>query len=170
MKVILETERLVLREFDISDAQSMYELNLDPEVIKYTGDPPFKSLDEAKTFLENYQDYQKNGFGRWAMITKEENEFIGWCGLKLNEETYIDLGFRIFRKHWGKGYATEAARACINYGFNQLGFKQIIGRVVAENVASIKVLEKIGMQYWKNDMCNGFENARYYQISLQNKE
>ena len=165
MKVIIETERLQLREFSPDDAQSMFDLNADPEVIKYTGDQPFESIDQAKTFLENYKDYKKNGFGRWAIITKSDHEFIGWCGLKLNEEKLIDLGFRVFRKHWNKGYATEAAKFCLNYGFETLGFDQIIGRVVAENTASIKVLEKLGMRYWKSDTCHGFENARYYCIS-----
>jgi Acetyltransferases, including N-acetylases of ribosomal proteins len=164
MKVVLETERLRLREFTPKDAQSMFDLNADPEVIKYTGDLPFESVEQAKAFLQNYNDYQENGFGRWAMITKTENEFIGWCGLKLNEEELIDLGFRVFRKHWNKGYASEAAKACIQYGFETLGFDQIIGRVLSENAASIKVLEKLGMQYWKSGTCHGFENARYYRI------
>lgn len=164
MKVVLETERLFLREFILEDAQSMFDLNSDPEVIKYTGDPPFESVEQAKAFIQNYCDYKKNGFGRWAMISKAENEFIGWCGLKLNEEKFIDLGFRVFRKHWNKGYASEAAKACLAYGFQTLGFDEIIGRVLSENKASIKVLEKLGMQYWKNDTCHGFENARYYRI------
>ncbi len=164
MKVVLETERLQLRELTPEDAQSMFDLNSDPEVIKYTGDPPFESVEQTKVFLQNYDDYKKNGFGRWAMISKAENEFIGWCGLKLNEEKLIDLGFRVFRKHWNKGYASEAAKACIHYGFETLGFDQITGRVLSENTASIKVLEKLGMQYWKSGTCHGFENARYYRI------
>ncbi|NOU60947.1 GNAT family N-acetyltransferase [Marinifilum caeruleilacunae] len=170
MKIIIETERLQLREFVPDDAQSMFDLNADPEVIRYTGDPPFESVNQARTFLENYADYEKNGYGRWAMIAKENQEFIGWCGLKLIEEGLIDLGFRVFRTHWNKGYASEAAKACIDYGFNKLGFDEIIGRVVAENTASVKVLEKMGMQYWKNDICHGFENARYYRISKESNQ
>ena len=165
MKIILETERLILREFKLSDARALFKLNSDPEVVKYTGDKAFKSIDEAKQFLSNYTDYQINGYGRWAMITKLDHEFIGWCGLKLNEESQIDLGFRIFRNHWNKGFASEAAKACLDYGFNHYGFKKIIGRVVSDNIASIKVLEKLGMKFWKNDTCHGFENARYYQIT-----
>ena len=69
MKTILETNRLLLREFNISDAESFYELNLNPNVIKYTGNSAFKDIDEAKAFLENYSDYQRNGFGRWAVMT-----------------------------------------------------------------------------------------------------
>jgi len=165
MKIILETDRLTLREFILSDAKAMFELNADPEVVKYTGDAPFRSEKEAESFLINYTDYQINGYGRWAMVTKSDKEFIGWCGLKLNEESQIDLGFRIFRKYWNKGFASEAAKACLDYGFNHLGFEKIIGRVVNANIASIKVLEKLGMKFWKNDTCHGFENARYYQIT-----
>lgn len=165
MKIILETSRLIVREFTLSDAQMMYDLNSDPEVVKYTGDLPFESVEEAKVFLENYKEYELNGFGRWAIITKSDKECIGWCGLKREKEHGVDLGFRIFRKHWNKGYASEAARACLNYGFNQLQLSEIIGRVVSENAASVKVLEKLGMKYWKNDTCHGFENARYYKIT-----
>jgi RimJ/RimL family protein N-acetyltransferase len=167
MKIILETSRLLLREFQLSDAEKMYELNSDPEVIKYTGDPPFKSVEETRDFLSKYKDYQHNGYGRWIMIIKETNETIGWCGLKLNEEKFVDLGFRLFRKHWNKGYASEAAKACLAYGFKTLNMDFIIGRVVSENTASVKVLEKLGMKYWKNETCHGFEDARYYKITKE---
>ena len=93
MKIILETNRLILREFDIQDAKNMYELNLDTEVIQYTGDKAFNSIEDAESFLENYNDYQINGFGRWTVLLKSNKEFIGWCGLKLNEERFVDIGF-----------------------------------------------------------------------------
>ena len=118
MKRILDTERLILREFDSSDTEKMYRLNSDPEVLLYSGDSPFASIEKAKEFLENYSDYKKNGYGRWAVILKSSDEFIGWCGLKYNEEKCVDIGFRYFRKIWNKGYATEAARATLDYGFN----------------------------------------------------
>ena len=103
-KMILETERFILREFELADAKFMYELNNDPEVIKYTGDPPFSDLKDATNFLENYTEYQNHGFGRWACILKVSGEFTGWCGLKMHaEEDYIDLGFRFFRKFLGQG-------------------------------------------------------------------
>ncbi len=165
MKYILETDRLLLREFDISDAQSMFDLNSDPDVIRYTGDPAFVSINEARIFLANYSDYKRNGYGRWAVILKETNEFIGWCGLKLNEESFVDIGFRFFKKHWGKGYASEAAKATLAYGFQNLNIDEILGRAVVDNLASIRVLEKLNMSYLKQDTCHGFENAIYYKIS-----
>ena len=112
-------------------------------------------------------EYEKNGFGRWAVIKKASESFIGWCGLKLNEQNLIDIGFRFFRREWNKGYATEAAKACLEYGFKELNLKEIIGRVAQENNGSIKVLEKLSMEYWKNDSCKGIENSLYYKISKE---
>lgn len=167
MNIKFETDRLILREFHSSDAIHFFNLNQDPDVIKYTGDFPFKSIMDAKKFLERYPDYLFHGFGRWAVILKSTGEFIGWCGLKSNEEGLVDLGFRFFRNHWNKGFATEAARATLHYGFNTLGLTQIIGRSAVENKASIRVLEKINMQFWKNGACDGIQKAVYYRIHKQ---
>lgn len=167
MKTILETDRLLLREFEITDTQNFYELNLNPNVIKYTGNSAFKDLDEAKTFLENYSDYQKNGFGRWAVINKSTQEFLGWCGLKYDEKLdEIDIGFRFFEHFWNKGYATESAKACVDYGFEKFNLKIIIGRAMKENFNSVKVLEKIGLQYEKDFDFDGQEGVIY---SIKNK-
>ncbi|MCW3167145.1 GNAT family N-acetyltransferase [Chryseobacterium sp. 09-1422] len=167
MKDVIETERLYLREFDISDAESFFELNLNPNVIKYTGNSAFKDIDEAKVFLENYSDYQRNGFGRWAVINKSTQEFLGWCGLKYSEELdETDIGFRFFEHFWNQGFVTESAKVCIDYGFNELNIKTIIGRAMKENIASIKVLEKIGLQYERDFDFDGHDGAVY---SVKNK-
>ncbi len=148
MKPILQTPRLLLRELNIKDAQNFYELNRNPNVIKFTGDLPFDSVSAAEKFLKNYKDYEKNGFGRWAVIEKESGEFLGWCGLKFDgKET--DIGFRFFEEHWNKGFATESAKACLEYGFEELGLAEIIGRAMKENLGSVKVLEKIGLKFIK---------------------
>ncbi|WP_027382654.1 GNAT family N-acetyltransferase [Epilithonimonas caeni] len=148
MKEILITERLILRELNTNDAENFYRLNLNPNVIKYTGNSAFKDINEAKDFLENYQDYKLNGFGRWAVIEKSNNEFLGWCGLKYDKHlNETDIGFRFFEEHWNKGFATESAKACLDYGFKNLNLKSIIGRAMSENLASIKVLEKIGLKF-----------------------
>lgn len=121
MKTILETDRLLLREFNIGDAEGFYELNLNPNVIKYTGNSAFKDIDEARTFLKDYSDYQQNGFGRWAVIQKSTQEFLGWSGLKYTEKLdETDIGFRLFEHFWNQGFATESAKACIKYGFEKL--------------------------------------------------
>ena len=144
----LFTQRLELREFSIEDAKHLYQLNLNPDVIRYTGDASFSNISEATAFLKNYDDYCRNGYGRWAMVEQQTGEFLGWCGLKRHTDTNeTDLGFRLFVKYWNNGFATEAAKACIDYGFNTLRLNSIIGRAMADNAASIRVLEKIGMRF-----------------------
>jgi [ribosomal protein S5]-alanine N-acetyltransferase len=167
---ILETNRLILRQFELTDAQAMFDLNVDEEVIKYTGDVAFESIEKAKEFLKSYSHYQQYGYGRWAVILKANGDFAGWCGLKYAPgKDEVDLGFRFFRKHWNNGYATEAAKACIDYGFNKLSLAKIVGRVMNSNLASIRVLEKTGMKLEKeiDPIATGFygEPARLYAIS-----
>lgn len=148
MNMILETERLVFRNFTIDDAPLVYELNLDPEVIRYTGDP-IRDLDHAREVLEQtiLPQYALYNHGRWAVLVKPDLEFIGWCGLKARpERDEIDLGYRFMQKAWGKGFATEAAFASLNYGFEKLGIPRIVGRAMPQNIASLRVLEKCGMQ------------------------
>ena len=163
--MIAETERLILRELTFHDARHFYELNNDPEVMRFTGDDPFQSEDEAEQFLKNYSHYSEHGFGRWAVIRKKDNQFLGWCGLKMHPENYVDVGFRFFRKFWGEGYATEAATKSLDLGFTRFGLEEIIGRTSKDNDGSIKVLEKIGMRYFKNGECEGIQDAMYYRIA-----
>ncbi len=162
MKQILETSRLILRELNSNDAKDFYDLNSNPNVIKYTGNSAFKDVEEARKFLENYTDYRLNGYGRWAVIDKTKHKFIGWCGLKFGEmEDETDIGFRFFEEEWNKGYATESALACVKYGFENLKLKRIIGRAMKENSGSIKILEKIGLKYEKDTELDGKEAVIY---------
>ncbi len=153
MNFILETERLTLREFELSDAHEMFMLNSDYDVIKYTGDKHFKNVEEAEDLIRKYDQYRKYKLGRWTVLLKETKEYLGWCGLKyLEDESAVDIGFRFHKKHWGRGYATEAAAPCLKYGFENLRLKKIIGRALKANTASIHVLEKIGMKYERDEM------------------
>lgn len=165
---IHETTRLILREMTPEDAQGAYDLNSDPEVIQYTGDKSFETVEEARIFLTNYDHYRKYGFGRWAVIRKEDNAFLGWCGLKYTpEKDEYDIGFRFFKKYWNKGYATEAATACLEKGFNEFNMQVIVGRAMKDNTASIHVLQKIGLRYWKDDGCGG-EAGVVYKMERKN--
>lgn len=149
MHIIFETPRLLLRQFTNADAPLLLQLNSDPEVVKYLHEPTLQNEADAKIVLTNIilPQYQNN-LGRWAIHTKDNNEFIGWCGLKYRLELdEIDLGYRLMQKAWGKGYATEAAEYTLDHGFTKLNLQLITGRAHIENLASIKVLEKIGMQY-----------------------
>jgi RimJ/RimL family protein N-acetyltransferase len=144
MNSIIETKRLLLRTFTTEDAHLIYELNLDPEVIRYTGDP-VKDIAQAREVLEQtiLPQYALYDHGRWAVHVKPGLEFIGWCGLKTRpERNEIDLGYRFMKKAWGRGYATEAAYACIRYGFEKQGLQRIVGRAMPRNIASLKVLQR----------------------------
>ena len=144
---IMETQRLFLREFRIGDAGPLYEMDRDPEVIRHLGEG-LTSLKEAEDLMKNYSQYRRFGMGRWAVVRKRAPVFLGWCGLLYLPDTKdVDLGFRFLRKHWGRGYATESARASLGYGFAVLGLKKIVARASKENLASLRVLEKIGLCY-----------------------
>ena len=159
---ILETDRLYLRRMTIEDAENAYLLNLDLEVIQYTGDDSFESIEVARQFLANYRHYDLHDFGRWAVIAKDKDEFLGWCGLKYTPELdEYDIGFRFSKKHWNKGYATEAAQACIDLGFNHYKLSTIVGRARTENIGSIRVLEKIGLTYSGDFDFEGNEGVVY---------
>jgi RimJ/RimL family protein N-acetyltransferase len=149
MKIILETERLQLREFTEDDAPLLYQLNLDPDVIRYTLDP-ISDVEHARKILKEViiPQYGLYNHGRWAVHLKINNEFIGWCGLKFLEElNEVDLGYRFMKKYWGNGYATESAKATLDHGFRILKLKRIVGRALPGNVDSIHVLEKCRMKY-----------------------
>lgn len=160
--IVLITERLILREFELTDAEVMFNLNSDEEVLRYTGDKQFESIEDANNFFKNYPDYEKNGFGRWALVTKGDKEVIGWCGLKKHEDNTVDIGYRIFKNQWNKGYATEASIACLEYGFQVFELDEIIANAATENKASIRVMEKIGMEFQQNMACEGIEDAVRY--------
>lgn len=146
---VLETPRLLLREFTPEDAEQMYLLNLDPEVIRYTGDGPFLSVSDARDFLSRYDVYQRYGMGRLAVLRREDNRWLGWCGLKYHpDKDVVDLGYRFFRQFWGQGYATESGRICLEYGFKTLQLEEIIAHVVKANFGSVRVLEKLGFSHW----------------------
>lgn len=143
---LFETERLYLREMTADDAENAYNLNRDPEVLKYTGDNPFISIQEARDFLLAYKHYEMYGFGRWAVIRKSDSAYLGWCGLKYSPEAdEFDIGFRFMKNYWNLGYATEAAKVCLHAGFTQFNMPFIVGHVMQENIGSICVLEKIGL-------------------------
>ena len=163
MNIVLETERLILRTFTIDDVQLIYDLNLDPDVTRYTFDP-ITDFEQAKEILEKtiLPQYALYNHGRWAILLKQGLEFIGWCGLKVRpERNEIDLGYRFRKKFWGKGYATEAAFACIKYGFEKLNLPRIIGRAIPENISSLKVLEKCGMTYLGEEIVDGYLHKTY---------
>ena len=155
---ILHTPRLIIRPFTMADIEPSYQMNLDAEVSKYTGDGGVISKAELeRRIVEDVMgDYRKHGFGRMAVGLNDGPDFIGFAGLKYLEDLdEVDLGFRFMSEYWGKGFATEAAKACLDYGFGELELKRIIGMVLPENGASIRVLEKCGFAFEKEIMEDG---------------
>jgi len=149
MHIIFETPRLILRQFTEADAPLILALNSDPEIVKFVHEPVLETEAQAKKILsEIILPQYKNNLGRWAIHTKVNMDFIGWCGLKYRpERDEFDLGYRLQQHAWGKGFATEAAEHTLDHGFNCLNLEIITGRAHIQNLASIKVLEKIGMNF-----------------------
>jgi RimJ/RimL family protein N-acetyltransferase len=146
---ILQTERLLLREMTEADAVYLVRLGQNPNVTRYLPDRPPPGVEEAVQILRTivFPQYVRR-IGRWAVIRKDIGEFIGWCGLKyyagVNE---YDLGYRYLEEHWGRGYATEAAQAVLQYGVEHLRAARIVGKARVENSASRRVLDKIGLAF-----------------------
>lgn len=161
---ILETRRLILRTWTLSDAPELFEICADAEVMKYIGTgKPYETNEQAEEFLRWATDYQKaNNFCRWAVLLEENRKIVGSCGFaRPHGTTEIELGYLLARKFWGKGLATAATAACLKYGFENLDFREIIAMTDTENVASRKVLEKIGFAQRGIETYNGEENLVY---------
>lgn len=164
MQIIATTQRLYLRELSVDDAVHFYKMNSDQEVLKYTGDKPFSSLNQAKQFLLNYNEYEKHNMGRWAVCDKKTDVFLGWCGLKFHpNENKVEVGYRFYKTNWNNGYATESCQAAINYGFKNLNLKTIYAHAHIDNYASHKVLEKCNMNFIKTFNYTGMP-ANLYKI------
>ena len=155
MNLTLQTNRLILRPLEISDAQAMFDMNKNPEVHKYLWQTTEKNICESIKVIEYVQEqYKKNKIGRFATILKETNEFIGWTGIKfVNDQTengntnFYDYGYRLDEKFWNKGYATEASIAWLDYGFNQMKIEKMNAYTHFENGASNHILQKVGFNF-----------------------
>lgn len=153
MNIHIETDRLLIRDIEPTDVEGMYELDSDPEVHEFLGNNPIKTRKEAEDVItyirKQYEDF---GIGRWAIIDKKTNEFVGWTGLKYedglrDDMTYYDLGYRIKKAYWGKGIATETAIESLKYGFEQLNLNEIGAAADVDHIASNKILQKVGMKF-----------------------
>ena len=169
MKIIAETERLILRELEYTDEKDLFEMDSDPEVHLYIENNPVKVISEITKVIEMLKkQYQENGIARWAVVDKQTNECIGWSGLKYfnvalnNHNNFYELGYRFKRKHWGKGFATESAIAILNYGFKNLKVDSVFAITDPNNSNSKKVLTKLGFDFqetfdYEGDMTDWFE-------------
>jgi ribosomal-protein-alanine N-acetyltransferase len=153
----IETARLRLRQFERADLDRLAAIYTDPDVVKYIGTGATPTKDETAYHLDNIINnyWAQRGFGRWALIDKRDEDLIGLCGLRLLEGA-PELVYLLAKECWGRGLAPEAARACLRYAFEELRLERVVAITRPENVASRRVLAKIGMNY-EGD-------ARFYEI------
>lgn len=151
MWIFLETERMLLRRFTGADVDNLVDLDGDPDVMRFIngGRPTSRGVIEDETlprFLRYYERFK--GFGFWAAIEKSTGEFLGWFHFRPPEgrtADEVELGYRLRRSAWGKGYATEGSRALIRKGFTELGVRRVVAETMAVNAASRRVMEKSGL-------------------------
>ena len=163
--MIIQTKWLTIRSFLESDIQEYAAVVADPEVTRFLGDGSPHSYEKAAAYVHNCIRSEANeGIRRYAVILKETGELIGFCGFKKMHD-YIDFGWRYARRVWGNGYATEAAAAVLNYGIGTLKLCEIVAESAVENVGSVRVIEKIGMQFEAFGELRGRKTVRYRQLS-----
>lgn len=169
MEYITATARLYLRKINEIDTEDLFEMDADPAVHRFIENQPVHNRSQLTPVIAMLsRQYLEYGIARWAVVDKETHECIGWAGLKYFPDTFnkhqgfYELGYRFKRKHWGKGYATEASEAVIKYGFQELGLHTIYAITHPENKASINVLKKLGFSFievfdYDGDPTNWFE-------------
>lgn len=161
--LILETERLVLRKFTLADVPALKAVLGDPVAMQYYP-APYSRQGVEEWIKKNLQRYEHDGHGLWAMLLKPSLELIGDCGCPLQEvegRNHIEVGYHLRRDLWGRGYATEAARACIEYAFNQLGAERVISMIRPENMPSRRVADRNGLVCEKIVFWRGYDHCIY---------
>jgi [ribosomal protein S5]-alanine N-acetyltransferase len=168
---VFETERMVLREMEMADLDDLMAIFSDPEAMRYY--PSTKSREEAEAWVRwTLDSYRDHGYGQWVAILKDSDEFAGQCGLTVQEvegEEEVEIGYLFLREFWGRGLATEAARAARDHGF-ALGYPRLISIIDPGNLASRRVAEKTGLTLekevwkWDKEVCvymvqEGYEHA-----------
>src|SRR5262245_22569971 len=163
---VLETNRLVLRRLALADAADLYRIHSDPETMKFMGKAP-DSVEEERNNIQSHinHHYEKYGVGLWGTLLKENYRLIGRCGLmrkQLEGAEEVEIAYLLDREYWGKGLATEAAEAIVNHGYVKYGFKRVVAAIHPQNVASIRVVEKIGMKYERDVLYGAIGKVALY--------
>lgn len=150
MKIILETKRLILREFRVDDAEFILNLLNTPGWLKYIGDKNVRTREDAVSYLENgpIKSYKENGFGLWMTLLKNTKTPIGMCGL-INRDSLedIDIGFALLPEYSNSGYGYEIAQATMDYAYDSLGIRKVVAITNSNNIRSIKLLNKLGLHF-----------------------
>lgn len=164
--VVIETERLILRRFTPADAADNFRIYTDPENMRFMGRRP-DSVEFERYHLERHiaNYYDKHDFGLWAVVLKEDGQLIGRCGLifqPLDGAEVVEVTYLIDRHHWGRGLATEAARAVVKLGFEKYKLPRLVSFINPENVASVRVAQKAGMKYERDVDFRDFGQVALY--------
>lgn len=164
---ILETERLTLRRITPADFDDLYKMNRDPQIMRYVGDGSTRTHEQMEEEVVRLMGHytKKPGLGIWAVELKVTGKFVGASGLVHYDNTpEIEIGYRMQKEHWKNGYATEASKGLLKYGFESLKLQKIVSSAHVDNTASRRVMEKIGMSYIDNRFHYDALQA-YYEIS-----
>jgi len=163
---LIYTERLLLRPFDVRDAAAYSRLIFsDPQVMRYmnaTGTVPRAPLAHAMTVIGKRQvEWDERGYSAWALMRVEDSAFMGHVGFFIIDGTRtVELGYALGRAYWGQGYATEAARAALDYAFRHTSLTEIVALAFPQNAASLQVMKKVGMQ-------RRGRTTDYYDLALE---
>ena len=153
----IETARLRLRHFTLDDFDDLFRLYSDSQVMRYLS---LRTREQTQASLcKHIQHWQEYNFGMWGVIHLESGKMIGRCGLGFLENTpEVELGYVFDKSYWNMGLATEASQATLKYGFEEVKLDRIVAIAKPENIASVRVIQKIGMQYEKD--------AHYYNVDV----
>ena len=165
--LVIETDRLLLREFEISDAGNLADILSDPIVMKFSPMGAISGDQLEQNLALTIAKYKETGAGFWAAIEKNSQELVGRIGLpylELDGEKFFEIAFRLRRKSWGKGYATEAARGCVDFAFKQLGQSFVRSLIDPENDAAVRVAMRLGMHFERTSL---FHNKAVQVYRLQ---
>lgn len=165
----IRTSRLKLRPYTVADLDNLHRIFIDPQVRKYLCDDRIIPREWVAAEIENnIKSFELHGFGQWSIFLKETSELIGFCGFRFfyDNPPELQLLYGLSPQYWGKGLATEAATAMIQYGFTEHKFEQIISATDVENIASARVMERIGMKFTQRAHKEGLD-VLYYAISRQ---
>jgi ribosomal-protein-alanine N-acetyltransferase len=163
---MLETERIFLRRLTLEDTEAIYAMRSDAEMMRFIKNP--ENIKQTRNWIKlviQFWDSEKRGF--WAVVLKETNEVVGWCGIwRLQETNEIEIGYAISKRLWKQGLATEAGQLALRYGFECLNADRIVAVARPKNTGSRRVMEKLGLTFEKIDIFYGFECA-YYAINRE---
>ena len=164
--IVLETNRLRLRQLTLDDVDHLMGIFSDPEAMQYY--PATKNREETLAWIQwNLDSYAQHGFGLWAAMLKDTDAFAGQCGLVMQRDVDgrddVEIGYSFLRVYWNRGLATEAARACRDYGFETLKLPRLVSLIDPGNVASVRVAEKVGLR-WEREIVRWDKRVSVYAI------